>query len=58
MRFLWSAHPISNLREDTEKGEIVGTERFLEEIARMIKRRVKKLAYGGDRKSEIYKENR
>ncbi len=58
MRFLWSAHSISDLREGTEKGEIVGTERFQEEIARMTKRRVKKLAHGDHRKCEIYKEDR
>ena len=49
---------IKAIREGTEKGEVVGTERYQAEIARMTKRRVKKLAHGGDRKSEIYKENR
>ncbi|MEE9344610.1 MAG: hypothetical protein V3U88_03280, partial [Methylococcales bacterium] len=49
---------IKAIREGTEKGDVVGTERFQEEIARMTKRRVKKLAHGGDRKSELYKESR
>ncbi len=49
---------IKVIREGTEKGDVVGTERFQDEIARMTKRHVKKLAHGGDRKSELYKENR
>jgi putative transposase len=49
---------IKAIREGTEKGEVVGTERFQEEIAKMIKRPIKKLAHGGDRKSEIFKDNR
>lgn len=49
---------IKAIREGIEKGEVVGTERYQAKIARMTKRRVKKLAHGGDRKSELYKENR
>ncbi len=51
-------HPISDLREGTEKGEFVGTELFQEKSARMTKLRVKKLAHGDHRKYEIYKEDR
>ena len=50
------ADEIKNIREDTERGNVVGDGRFREEIELMLKRRVAKHAHGGDRKSETFME--
>jgi putative transposase len=45
---------LRRIRESTERGEIIGNERFRAQIAEMLGRRVEKFAHGGDRKSETY----
>jgi len=50
------ADGIKNIREGTERGNVVGDGRFREEIESMLKRRVAKHAHGGDRKSETFME--
>lgn len=50
-----SSYDIKAISEGTEKGEAIGSEKFQEDIARRIKRRVKRLRHGGDRKSIEYK---
>ena len=50
-----STRDMQVIREGTEKGEAIGSERFQEDIARMKKQRVNRLRHGGDRKSKAYR---
>ncbi len=50
------AEQVKEIRRGTEQGNVVGDERFQDEIQNMLKRRVVKHAHGGDRKSEKFKE--
>ncbi len=50
-----SGREITAIREGTEKGEVIGSERFQEEMARMLHRRVTRRGHGGDRKSKAYR---
>ena len=50
-----STRDMQVIREGTEKGEAIGSERFQEDIARMKKQRVKRLGHVGDRKSKAYR---
>ena len=50
-----SGSEITAIREGTEKGEVIGSEHFQEEIARKIQQRVTRLGHGGDRKSKVYR---
>ncbi len=43
------------IREGTEKGEVIGSKQFQEEMAGMLKRRVTRMGYGGDRMSMAYR---
>lgn len=45
---------LRRIREGTERGEIIGNERFRAQIAEMLGRRVEKYAHGGDRKSGTF----
>lgn len=50
-----SGREITAIREGTEKEEAIGSEQFQEEMARRLQRRVTRLGYGGDRKSQAYR---
>ncbi len=50
-----SGREITAIREGMEKGEAIGSEHFQEEMARRLQRRVTRLGYGGDRKSQAYR---
>ena len=49
-----SGRAITAIREGTEKGAAIGSEHVQEVMARRIQRRVTRLGYGGDRKSQAY----
>lgn len=46
------------IRSAAQSGEIMGSQRFREEIAYALKRRVEKLPHGGDRKSAAFRKQR
>ncbi len=50
-----SGRVITAIREGTEKGEAIGSEHFQEAMARRLQRRVSRLGYGGDRKTQAYR---
>lgn len=50
------AKELELIREATQQCTVIGNEKFQEEIAHALKRRVIKLGHGGDRKSEIFGE--
>lgn len=45
---------LTSIRQGTEAGEVIGNDRFRDEIAAMVKRRVRHYPHGGDRKSERF----
>lgn len=47
---------LSAIRAGTEAGIPIGNDRFREEIAKMLNRRVEKFAHGGDRRGERFKK--
>ena len=49
---------VNKIRESTNKAWVLGNDRFKEEIARMVERRISPLAKGGDRKSKQFNETR
>jgi len=49
---------LDEMREATNKGWVMGSDYFKEKIAKQLNRRVKKLAKGGDRKSDEYNRNK
>jgi putative transposase len=46
---------LTSIRQGTEAGEVIGNDRFRDEIAAMAKRRVRHYPHGGDRKSERFR---
>ncbi|MCH8040269.1 MAG: hypothetical protein IH977_07980 [Nitrospinae bacterium] len=50
-----SGRELTEIREGMEKGEAIGSEHFQEEMTRRLQRRVTRLGYGGDRKSQAYR---
>ncbi len=46
------------IRSATETGSILGNDRFKENIEMTLKRRIERLPHGGDRKSEVFREQR
>ncbi len=44
------------IRKATNKDQVLGNDRFKEEIERMLKRKITKCEHGGDRKSETFKQ--
>jgi putative transposase len=49
---------LERIRAATQSGEIIGHRRFRDEITAALKRRVEKMAHGGDRKSESFRKKR
>jgi len=49
---------LDSIRKGTETGEVIGHDRFREEIQAMIERRVMRYPHGGDRKSARFREGR
>ena len=49
---------LSQLREATNKAWVLGSEHFKQKIANQLNRRSDKLAKGGDRKSDEFKQNK
>jgi putative transposase len=49
---------LRTIREGTEKGVVIGNDRFREEIAEMVERRVTRYSHGGDRKSAQFRERK
>jgi putative transposase len=47
---------LENIRTSTNKGWVLGSERFKEQIEQQVKRRVKPLTHGGDRCSKSFKQ--
>jgi putative transposase len=52
-----STYTLKEIREATNKGWILGKERFKKQIEIQTGRRVTRLPHGGDRKSVKYKDN-
>jgi len=48
---------LNEIRSCTNKGWVIGNDKFRAEIASMLKRKVCDIPHGGDRKSHSYKEN-
>jgi len=48
---------IAAKRAMTQKDSVLGNDRFREQIAQVLQRRVAKRAHGGDRKSERFRES-
>jgi putative transposase len=46
------------IRSATESGTVLGNDRFKENIEMTLKRRIERLPHGGDRKSEVFREQR
>jgi putative transposase len=46
------------IRSATETGTVLGSDRFKENIEMTLKRKIEPLPHGGDRKSEIFREQR
>jgi len=46
------------IREATEAGVVLGTDRFKEQIEETLQRQVDRIPHGGDRKSETFRERR
>ena len=46
---------LTRIRRATQGGEVIGNQRFREQIAMQLERRVEKFAHGGDRKSESFR---
>jgi len=51
------AAEIAAIRAMTQKDSVLGNDRFREQIAQVLQRRVAKHAHGGDRKSERFRES-
>jgi putative transposase len=51
-------HDIRTIREATEAGAVLGNDRFKEQVATVLNRRVVRQPHGGDRKSEVFRERR
>jgi putative transposase len=49
---------LDRIRSATQSGEIIGNQRFRDEIARAMRRRVEKMAHGGDRKSKSFRKQK
>lgn len=47
---------IQAIRTATETGTVLGNDRFKENIEMTLRRRVERLPHGGDRKSEVFRE--
>lgn len=47
---------IRTIREATEAGAVLGNDRFREQVAMVLNRRVVRQPHGGDRKSEVVRE--
>lgn len=48
---------LTGIREATNKAWVLGSERFKQQITQQINRRTERLAKGGDRKSQAYRES-
>ncbi len=46
------------IRNATETGTVLGNDRFKENIETTLKRRIERLPHGGDRKSDVFREQR
>jgi len=61
-RDLFSQHvnedDLAAIRTATEDGAILSNDRFRADIGKILKRRVTRLAHGGDRKSQTFRERR
>jgi putative transposase len=49
---------LDRIRSATQSGEIIGNQRFRDQIAHALRRRVDKMSHGGDRKSESFRKRR
>jgi putative transposase len=49
-------HTLGAIREATNKGWALGTDRFRDEVTRLLKRRARPVARGGDRRSRNYRD--
>lgn len=49
---------IQAIRTATETGAVRGNDRFKENIEMTLRRRIERLAHGGDRKSDVFREQR
>jgi len=49
---------LDSIRKGTETGEVIGNDRFREQIQAVIERRVMRYPHGGDRKSAGFREGR
>lgn len=47
---------LGSIRDGTEKGEVLGSDRFREEVENVLKRRVVRHSHGGDRKSKVFRD--
>lgn len=60
-RVLFNAHidnaEMACIREGTEKGKVVGSGRFREEVENALKRRIVRHGHGGDRKSKAFRDS-
>lgn len=52
------ADALDRIRTATQSGGVIGNQRFREQIARTLKRRVETLPHGGDRKSKAFRSQR
>jgi len=50
-----SGSELTAIREGTEKEEAIGSAHFQKAMACRLQRRVTRLGYGGDRKSQAYR---
>ncbi|MBI3546138.1 MAG: transposase [Gammaproteobacteria bacterium] len=59
-RALFNAHTdpmeLQAIRSATETGTVLGSNRFKENIETTLKRRIERLPHGGDRKSEVFRD--
>ncbi len=49
---------VGHIRRATQRGEVIGKERFRAQVASVLERRVTKFKHGGDRKSESFRKSR
>ena len=47
---------LDSIRAGTEKGEVLGNDRFREEVESVLRRRVVRHSHGGDRKSKVFRD--
>ena len=52
------AKTLTEIREATQKGWVLGNDRFKDEIERLLERRTRPLPRGGDHRSVVFREDR